>query len=108
MSAVIGFLNTVFWQYVLIYGLLAVGLSQPGGILLTAVGIACGYYFGTMLAEALFGDGVVPSSRDNTISWIITGVAGVSASFFFHARGKQPAFSAQQYLMKTLGKISGK
>jgi AGCS family alanine or glycine:cation symporter len=26
MSAVIGFLNTVFWQYVLIYGLLAVGL----------------------------------------------------------------------------------
>ena len=26
MSAVIGFLNTIFWQYILIYGLLAVGL----------------------------------------------------------------------------------
>ena len=26
MNAVIGFLNTIFWQYVLIYGLLAVGL----------------------------------------------------------------------------------
>ena len=65
------------------------------GLLLTGVGIACGYYFGTMLAEVLFGDGVVPSPRDNTISWIITGVAGVSASFFFHARGKQAALAAQ-------------
>ena len=26
MTAIIGFLNTIFWGYILIYGLLAVGL----------------------------------------------------------------------------------
>ena len=30
MNAIIDFLNTIFWGYVLIYGLLAVGLSLGG------------------------------------------------------------------------------
>ena len=65
------------------------------GVLLTVLGIVLGFYFGSMLADALLGDGIKPSGRDNTISLLITMVAGAIASFFFHAHGKQAALAAQ-------------
>jgi signal transduction histidine kinase len=79
-------------------------INEPGydgwprgwrGIALTGLGLVAGYYFGMLVADALFGDTVVPSGRDNTISLLITGVAGVTISYFFHARGKQAELAAR-------------
>jgi LytS/YehU family sensor histidine kinase len=65
------------------------------GVLLTAVGIVCGFYFGGMIADVFLGDGVTSTPRDNTISLIITVVAGMVASFYFHTRGRAAALAAQ-------------
>jgi Histidine kinase/Histidine kinase-, DNA gyrase B-, and HSP90-like ATPase len=78
--------------------------NQPGytgwprgwrGLALTGLGIVAGYYFGMMAADALFGNVVEQPRRDNTISWIITLIAGVGISYFFHARGKQAELAAR-------------
>ena len=66
------------------------------GLLLTAVGIACGFLFGHWIADRLFGDSVVSSTRDNRIGLAITVVAGTVASFYFHARGKAAELLAQK------------
>ena len=65
------------------------------GLLLTAIGIGCGFFFGDRLGDMLLGDGVINSGRDNSISLAITVVAGVIASFYFHTRGKAAALSAK-------------
>jgi hypothetical protein len=65
------------------------------GIALILLSIVIGTYFGSMAAEALLGGGGVPSSRDNTISWVITLVAGVAISYFFYARSKQTEMAAK-------------
>ncbi len=66
------------------------------GLLLTAIGIGCGFVFGSPLAEMMFGDGVAQSSRDSRIGLAITVVAGIVASFYFHARGKAAELLAQK------------
>jgi len=65
------------------------------GLMLTGIGIACGFLFGDRVGDFLFGDGVVPSSRDNRISLAITVGAGALASFYFHSRGRAAALTAQ-------------
>lgn len=65
------------------------------GMVLTATGIGCGFFFGDRIADLIFGDGVVSSPRDNSISLAITVFAGAAASFFFHARGRAAALAAQ-------------
>ncbi len=78
-------------------------INEPGfhgwprgwrGAVLTLAGIGGGFYFGTVLANALFGDGT-PSMRDNTITLLITLIAAITISFFFHARGRQSELAAQ-------------
>jgi LytS/YehU family sensor histidine kinase len=64
-------------------------------VLLTAVGIACGFHFGSRLADTFLADGVTSSPRDNTISLIITVVASMVASFYFHARGRAASLAAK-------------
>ena len=64
------------------------------GLLLTVVGLGGGFYFGTQLANALFGEGT-PSTRDYTISLVITLIAGVAISHFFYAHGKQSELAAK-------------
>jgi len=65
------------------------------GVVLTAVGIACGFLFGDRLADFFLGDGGVGTPRDSSISLAITIFAGAIASFFFHARGQTAALAAQ-------------
>ncbi|HET7835313.1 histidine kinase [Variovorax sp. J31P179] len=65
------------------------------GLLLTAIGIACGFLAGDRVGDFLFNYRNVSSSRDNTISLVITVVAGAAASFYFHARGKAAALIAK-------------
>jgi len=65
------------------------------GLLLTAVGIGCGFLVGDRVGDFLFGYKNVSSPRDNTISLVITIVASVVASFYFHARGKAAALTAK-------------
>jgi hypothetical protein len=65
------------------------------GILLSAVGIGCGFLFGGRVADLFLGDGVAPSPQDNTINLVITVVAGMVASFYFHTRGRAAALAAQ-------------
>ena len=61
------------------------------GVVLTAVGIGAGFLLGDPLGQWLLGTGGYRSARDNQASLIITIVAGVVASFYFHARGRQAA-----------------
>ncbi|MES2532668.1 MAG: histidine kinase [Pseudomonadota bacterium] len=66
------------------------------GLLLTAVGIGCGFLLGDRLADLFLADGsVVNTPRDNRISLVITIAAGAVASFYFHTRGKAAALAAQ-------------
>lgn len=64
------------------------------GLLLMAAGIACSALFGEPIAEAVWGEGVT-TSRDDGISLAITILAGGAVSFFFYARSKAAALSAQ-------------
>lgn len=65
------------------------------GLLLTAVGIGCGFLVGDRVGDFLFNYRNVSTPRDNTISLVITVVAGAAASFYFHARGKAAALTAK-------------
>lgn len=65
------------------------------GLLLTAIGIACGFLLGDPLADQLFHFSSVNTPRDNRLSLAITVLAGSIASFYFHARGKAAAMAAQ-------------
>ena len=58
------------------------------GLLLTALGIACGFMLGDPLGDRLFSFNTVNTPRDNRLSLAVTIVAGGIASFYFHARGK--------------------
>ena len=48
------------------------------GLLLTSVGIGCGFLLGDRVADFLFDFHSVSSDRDNTISLVITVVAGAA------------------------------
>ena len=65
------------------------------GVLLTAVGIGCGFLVGDRVGDFLFSHPNVSSPRDNTISLLITIVASAAASFYFHARGRAAALTAK-------------
>jgi len=65
------------------------------GVLLTTIGIASGFAFGTRLGDWLLGDGIQSSERDDTISLVITLVAGLVASYYFHSRGRQAELAAK-------------
>ena len=55
------------------------------------------------LKRRVLQEGLEPYLKDNTNAWEL----GADGRYTRRrARGKQAAFSAQQYLMKTLGKIS--
>jgi len=58
------------------------------GLLLTALGIACGFMLGDPLGDLLFSFDTVSTPRDNRLSLAITVIAGGIATFYFHARGK--------------------
>ncbi|WP_036595474.1 sensor histidine kinase [Ottowia thiooxydans] len=58
------------------------------GLLLSAIGIAGGFYIGTALGHQLFGMNNLRSTRDDQIGLVLTIVAGAAATFYFHMRGK--------------------
>lgn len=73
------------------------GLGWPKGwrgLLLTALGIAVGFFGGTRLAAWLLGDPADVPQRDLSVALVVTIAAGVMASFYFHARGRQAALQA--------------
>ena len=79
-------------------------INEPGyhgwprgwrGVVLTAIGIACGFTIGSWVGDALFGHGMKSSKYDDAISWTITGVAGIVASYYFHLRGRQAELAAK-------------
>ncbi|RZL63002.1 MAG: sensor histidine kinase [Variovorax sp.] len=65
------------------------------GLLLTAVGIGCGFMLGDPLADRLLGHTSSVNARDTRISLVITVAAGAVASFYFHAKGKASALAAK-------------
>ncbi|MEJ8845921.1 sensor histidine kinase [Variovorax rhizosphaerae] len=65
------------------------------GLLLVALGIGFGWYFGEMLGSRFFGMGFSTSLRDNQASLILTIFAGAAITFYFHSRGKASALTAQ-------------
>ena len=64
------------------------------GLLLTAVGIAVGYFGGNALARALLGEPSAYPPRDLVLGLLVTIAAGVVASFYFFTRGRQAALQA--------------
>ena len=76
--------------------------SRPGhgwpkgwrGLALTACGIALGFTLGSRLAAQLLGDAALTPQRDMALALLVTVTAGVVASAYFHARGKQAALQA--------------
>lgn len=73
------------------------GLGWPRGwrgLLLTALGIAAGFFGGTRLAAWLLGDTAHVPQRDLSVALVVTIAAGVMASLYFHARGRQAALQA--------------
>ena len=64
------------------------------GVVLTALGIAVGFFGGTRLAELLLGQTASHPRRDLLLTLLITMAAGVVASFYFHVRGRQAALQA--------------
>src|SRR5690606_26727933 len=64
-------------------------------LLLTATGIAVGFGAGEPVARLLLHDRAVNSPQDDQISLVVTVLAGLIASFVFHARGKAAALSAR-------------
>lgn len=65
------------------------------GLLLMVAGIGAGLLIGEPLGDYLFNYHVAPSRRDSTISLVITAVAGVVVTFYFHARGKAAGMAAK-------------
>lgn len=67
------------------------------GLALSALGIACGFFFGNALGHYLFGGGNdLRSARDEQIGLVLTIVAGAAASFYFHLRGKAANLMAEK------------
>ncbi len=64
------------------------------GLALTACGIALGFTLGSRLAAQLLGDAALTPQRDMALALLVTVTAGVVASAYFHARGKQAALQA--------------
>ncbi|MCZ2103051.1 MAG: histidine kinase [Comamonadaceae bacterium] len=65
------------------------------GLLLTAIGIAVGFFGGSRLGAWLLGDTARTPAHDLRLALLVTIAAGVMASFYFHARGRQAALLAQ-------------
>lgn len=68
------------------------------GLVLTAVGIAVGFYVGDWLAFQLIGPaspGRTASSRDSAASLYVTIAAGAIGAYYFHSRGKAAALAAE-------------
>ena len=68
------------------------------GLVLTAVGIAIGFYVGDWLAFQLIGPaspGRTASSRDSAASLYVTIAAGAIGAYYFHSRGKAAALAAE-------------
>jgi len=65
------------------------------GIVLAVVGLGCGLFIGDRVGDFFFGDGGVPSARDNGLSLVITLLAGTSATFYFYARGRAAVLNAK-------------
>ena len=65
------------------------------GLLLTAVGIAAGFFGGSRLGAWLLGETARTPTHDLRLALLVTIAAGVMASFYFHARGRQAALQAQ-------------
>jgi len=65
------------------------------GLLLTAIGIAVGFFGGSRLAAGLLGETARTPVHDLRLALLVTIAAGVIASFYFHARGRQAALQAQ-------------
>jgi hypothetical protein len=93
-------IGTVTWS-VIEFGRFVI--NEPGyhgwphgwrGVLLTVVGIACGFTIGTRVGDWLFSHGK-STTYDHTISWVITGLAGIVASYYFHMRGRQAELAAK-------------
>ena len=64
------------------------------GLLLTAIGIATGFFAGTRWAAWLLGDTAQVPQHDLRITLVVTIAAGVVASLYFHTRGRQAALQA--------------
>lgn len=65
------------------------------GLLLTGVGIGCGFMFGDPIGDFLFGFRTVNTPRDNRLSLAVTIIAGAIGSFYFHARGRAATMAAK-------------
>jgi hypothetical protein len=66
------------------------------GIVLTVVGLGCGFLFGDRVVDQFWaGDGAVSSARDNGLSLVITLLGGGGATFYFYARGRASNLSAK-------------
>jgi LytS/YehU family sensor histidine kinase len=65
------------------------------GLVLVAVGIGFGFYFGGLLGDAIFGTGLMNTRSDDQISLVITVLAGSAITFYFHSRGKAAVLMAQ-------------
>ncbi|WP_423454579.1 sensor histidine kinase [Ottowia sp. VDI28] len=67
------------------------------GVVLSAIGIACGFFFGNALGHYLFGEGdSMRSTQDEQIGLVLTIVAGAAATFYFHLRGKAAHLMAEK------------
>ena len=64
------------------------------GAALTLVGLAAGFLIGRPLGFWLLGSPSGYSQRDLVLSLLVTVAAGVVASFYYHARGRQAALQA--------------
>jgi signal transduction histidine kinase len=65
------------------------------GVLLSCIGIACGFVLGDRLGDLFLSTGVVNTPRDNRLGLAITILAGAIGTFYFHARGKTASMAAQ-------------
>src|SRR5690606_34422593 len=65
------------------------------GLALTAAGIAVGFLGGRRLAPLLLGDATHAPQRDLSLALPVTIAAGMVASFYFHARGRQAGLQAE-------------
>ena len=64
------------------------------GIVLSAAGIAAGFFVGTWVARTLLGEGARYPQRDVYLGLLVTAAAGAVASFYFHARGQAASLQA--------------
>ncbi len=68
-----------------------------GGPLLVATAVIVGYLVGTFVGDAWFGwsSWDQPNRSHQRISWAVTAVAGITASYYFYARGKSSYLQAR-------------